>query len=75
MLILNYNDLSHAVEKLVPLFINSCRHIQTFDSSVGRAVDCRSWAEMREESIGRWFNSGSKELTVITLQRLIQNYK
>ena len=32
----------------------------SFDSSVGRAVDC-SWLDMRRASIGRWFESGSKE--------------
>ena len=31
---------------------------ETFDSSVGRAVDCSSWNQI---SIGRWFKSGSKD--------------
>ena len=30
----------------------------TFDSSVGRAVDCRGYGQV---SIGRWFKSGSKD--------------
>jgi hypothetical protein len=30
-----------------------------FDSSVGRAVDCRKSSEL---SLGHWFNSGSKEV-------------
>ena len=30
-----------------------------FDSSVGRAVDCRMSSKL---SIGHWFNSGSKEV-------------
>jgi hypothetical protein len=32
-----------------------------FDSSVGRAVDC-SWLNLKQTSIGHWFESGSKEL-------------
>ena len=31
---------------------------RAFDSSVGRAVDCRGW----QLSIGHWFKSGSKEI-------------
>ena len=49
--------------------LNSCLKVQTsataccapFDSSVGRAVDC-SW-QHNQTSIGRWFDSGSKEVS------------
>jgi hypothetical protein len=36
----------------------NCAFHSTFDSSVGRAVDC-SW--LKQRSIGRWFKSGSKD--------------
>ena len=34
--------------------------LQSFDSSVGRAVDCSE--KVVELSIGRWFKSGSKDI-------------
>jgi hypothetical protein len=36
-------------------------HLHPFDSSVGRAVDCRLYVNV-ELSIGHWFNSGSKDI-------------
>ena len=42
----------------------------TFDSSVGRAVDC-SW--LKQRSIGRWFKSGSKDCLLFE-KKTLQNF-
>jgi hypothetical protein len=44
--------------------ISAAYYRATFDSSVGRAVDC-SWVQ-KQTSIGRWFNSVSKESSFLS---------
>ena len=44
--------------------------VNSFDSSVGRAEDCRR----SDEILGRWFESGSKEMIVEFFLSLIALY-
>ena len=45
--------------KTLRIGLKKISEISTFDSSVGRAGDCRS--DANQISLGRWFKSGSKE--------------
>ena len=51
-------DINMACGLLICRYCHNHFAICTFDSSVGRAEDCSGF---RLESLGRWFNSGSKE--------------